>query len=242
MNEVFSLLGIIFFCFLLRISSFNESEATVLETDEKKRNENKTKQKVIMHVGPHKTGSTHIHAYIEKISDSLPSVSYCWPVTKGNVPNKSNMLAVHFLENRSVHNKSIQWLNNCMKTSQNIIISSEAFDRFSLDKFIEFRNYLSDFDFEIVIIYREWLNHMYSLYTELHKHTSKGTSFSEYLFQNLDLFEESPVLNLSLLIAAFEPVVGIQNIHVLDYYGIIAAEKDEAYVIVCEIMGVRKRM
>eukprot|EP01040_Poterioochromonas_malhamensis_P000219 gene219-229_t len=190
-----------------------------------------------MHIGPHKTGSTHIHSYLDKISEQLPSFNYCWPVPRGNIMN-SNMLAIHFLSNHTTQNVSLQWLDNCVNTSQNIILSAEAFDRFTLDNFIEFRNYLRDFDFEIVIIYREWLNHMYSLYTEIHKHASKGTSFSEYLFKNFDLLQAIPILNVTRLISSYEPVVGIQNIHLLDYYGIIAARKDEAYVIVCEIMGI----
>jgi hypothetical protein len=198
----------------------------------------KGKRKVFLHVGPHKTGSTHVHTYLDKISKQLPSLDFCWPVPRGNI-QQSNFLPFHFISNRTVQAISLQWLKACTDKSKHLIISAEAFDRFSEENFNEFRNYLSQYDeFQVIILYREWLNHMYSLYTEIHKYTSRSLSFSEYLLKNFDVLEDIQMLNVPKLISVFSSVVGEQNIRLLDYYGIMAAGKDEAYVIVCEIMGI----
>jgi hypothetical protein len=198
----------------------------------------KGKRKVFLHIGPHKTGSTHVHTYLEKISKQLPSLDFCWPVPKGNI-QQSNFLPFHFISNRTVQAISLHWLKTCTDKSKHLIISAEAFDRFSEENFKEFRNYLSQYDeFQVIIIYREWLNHMYSLYTEIHKYTARSLSFSEYLLRNFDVLDDIQMLNVPKLISVFSSVVGERNIRLLDYYGIMAAGKDEAYVIVCEIMGI----
>jgi hypothetical protein len=235
---------------------------------------NRITRKVIMHIGPHKTGSTHIHTYLDKISDVLGENDYCWPVPKGNI-QMSNMLAIYFLSKGAGSNIALEWLNDCLKSKKNIILSAEAFDRFGPRDFQDFFFYVQSYhrshsksesspsssissattvsptlasssssfvdifyDFTIVIIYREWLNHMYSLYTEIHKYNFRGMPFSDYFYKNMDMIQDVSILNMTHLVTSYAPLVGDSKIRLLDYYGIMSAGKDEAFVIVCELMGI----
>jgi hypothetical protein len=193
---------------------------------------------VFLHIGPHKTGSTHIQSYLVRHWTELEKDHVCLPLqTQGY----SKDFSVISREVRANNSRADHFLNmkKCLEKGMNVVISSEDLAGLSLDVIRTFKSLIYtaatgiDIEVKVILYYREWLNSLYSIYSEVaksnHPHT---TSFPEYFM----VAEWGAGFNYDAALSNYNAVFGEENIVVVDYYGAETAKKDIAYVFVCEIL------
>jgi hypothetical protein len=200
--------------------------------------------KVYLHVGPHKTGSTHVQKFILTHLKELKEAGFCFPSTKP-IQNKSISrltLALHTTGNltqlRQVISDCLEGKDNQPK--ENIFMTAENIAALSATQ-LEVLKSLFPVDSKIVIMlaYREWLNRMYSQYTQISKvNILLSAPFSSFLFDDYGHLTYYQSFNMISLIQKFEKVFGSENIRLLDYYGITAEGKDIVHGYFCEIMNI----
>ncbi len=237
-----------------------------------------TKPRIVLHIGPHKTGSSHIQTVLSKYKTKLASNNYCFPAANNEI-KEIRSLAHIFMASLSsgqpqsdkelqpeVNSGSIPQhipgqllshtsLQDCLKHEPrpNLILSSEEFDRWNeeaLQLFVRTMsvNYGYDESIDVVIVYRDWLTHLYSMYTQLTKTKMDIVSFQDYVFSMQDI-EHHVVKDIYGLIERFgrglSGIVGkkveanhMKHIHIIDYQGSLSDNVDIAKVMLCEIMHV----
>jgi hypothetical protein len=201
--------------------------------------------KIYVHIGPHKTGSTHIQTYLEENWQSLEKENICIPSSVHSAKNFAVLAGSldYYPADEIPELPELKEIQNCLKKKMNVVISTENFSGLQPDKVVSLKNWLEkavqgqEVEVKIIFYYREWLNSMYSVYFEIQKQFQDTgvTTFSEFFTMNnvtTDRFSnEFKVQN-------FVQVFGEENMIIVDYYGVEAAKKDVAYVFVCEVMGV----
>jgi hypothetical protein len=202
-----------------------------------------TPLKIYVHIGTHKTGSTHIQAYLEKNWQNLEKENICIPSSTHSAKNfapLANLFKDH--DQIPVNATEFTEIQNCLQKNMNVVISTETFSTLKAEKVAMLKNWLDkaaqgyEVEVKIVLYYREWLNFMYSLYFEKQKLYSTGvTTFSEFFaMNNVTANQFSHEVKAQNFVKAF----GVENMIIVDYYGVDAAQKDIANVFVCEILGV----
>jgi hypothetical protein len=201
--------------------------------------------KIFVHIGPHKTGSTHIQTYLEENWQNLEKENICIPSSVHSAKNfalLADSIACYPAE-KIPELPEFKEIQNCLQKNMNVVISTENFSGLETDKVVALKNWLEkasqghEVEVKIVFYYREWLSFMYSVYFEIQKQFQDTgvTTFSEFFTMNnvtADKFSnEFKAQN-------FAQIFGEENLVVVDYYGVEAAKKDVAYVFVCEILGV----
>jgi hypothetical protein len=206
------------------------------------------KPKAIVHIGPHKTSSTRIQAYIARFVKELERENVCWmqgtlnPKPKSD--NKMKHLALFAYAIRTHTDpfgtipKMKAFFENSLANNRSIIISSEELDQCQLEEVKVLRDMLTGFAVKIVFVYRELLSHMVSLQFEfgrLEHNSNFSTPFSSHLFKNMDRVPS--ILDPAQVLEPYEAVFGRDSVVVVDLYGVNAAKKDIARVVVCEVAG-----
>jgi hypothetical protein len=206
------------------------------------------KPQAIVHIGPHKTSSTRIQAFVARFVKELEDANIYWMQEKLNPePNSDNMIKHLSLFAYALRRhtdpfgtipKMKAFFENSLANNRSIIISSEELDQCLLEEVKLLRDMLTGFDVKIVFVYREFLSHMVSLQFEfgrLEHHSNFSTPFSSHLFKNMDRVPS--ILDPAQVLQPYEAVFGRDSVVIVDLYGVNAAKKDIAHVVVCEIAG-----
>merc|ERR1719272_2490623 len=135
------------------------------------------KPKCILHIGPHKTGSTSLQSMIchyKSCPKNMASVAidlranYTGPwddittTWKGWQPT----IRHQSFGNAGVHTGFEQFLNHAEQKNQSIVVSSEEFDRPGVDCKI-FKRWLRPFDTTVVVGYRPFFDFLLSIHKEI---------------------------------------------------------------------------
>jgi hypothetical protein len=123
-----------------------------------------------------------------------------------------------------------------------IVLSSEDFSGYhpglvkKLSSFLTKVAHGRQFQVKVIIFYREWLSHLYSLYDQRAKIEGKVVNtneFSEYL-----LFGGVTATSyLEKHMETWGNQFGRGNLILVDYYGAEGAQRDIAHAFICDIMG-----
>jgi len=202
----------------------------------------------IVHIGPHKTSSSHIQSSLFGISQELDNANFFWPTRPDGkrIEPKGVANFAYALKGMGSHVQADldimdQFLEQSLQNNRSIILSSEEFDDMSPQHIASLKKHLAGFDVTIVFVYRELLSQLISLHFELnrfeHDHTVHfSTSLASYLFAVLDNLPL--ILRPTEILGRYSAVFGQEHIRILDLVGTSAAGKDIAHVLVCQIAGV----
>jgi hypothetical protein len=199
--------------------------------------------KIFVHIGTHKTGSTHIQTYLEENWQNLEKENICIPSSTHSAKNFAP-LATLFIDHDEIPVNATEFteIQKCLQKNMNVIISTEDFSNFKADKVMALKTWLEkasqgyEVEVKIILYYCEWLNYLYSLYFEIQKKYNSGvTTFSEFFAMNNVTSER---FSYEAKAEKYTTVFGEANMILVDYYGVETAQKDVAYVFVCEILGV----
>lgn len=207
-----------------------------------------SKLTIFLHVGPHKTGSSHIQYYLTKVRQNLMERGICWPSLSNISTSYSHKalssLAFDLRSKDQANPQILQEVTKCLTRGLSVIISAEDLCNLDEEEIFILRDALIHLipsqvkiQFQVIIYYREWISRMYSTYAEeTRKSLGKGISFSRHLFIYYDKFYNSAQMNTLLLARRYQKVFGMRNLVIIDYDGVNAARKDIAYVFVCDVL------
>ena len=129
-------------------------------------------------------------------------------------------------------------IKSALEHNRNVFISSENFDLLEVAQVQHLRNMLDGFNVKVLFVYRDWLSQLVCWHFELEKYevSDYTVSFSDFLLTLMD--DLPPVLRPLDVLTAYSTVFGKENITMVDYDGVAAANKDIVPVILCEVAGV----
>ena len=194
---------------------------------------------VYIHIGPAKTGSTHIQNYIGANKAILMSNNICWPAQWGGK-------ALYTVTNivREKDSPHLNAMRDCLSKNMSVLISAESLSSLSLKETGTFKQLMTDHftkyspDFKVIIYYREWLNFIHSFYLEEAKRNKSfgANSFSEFMIARGNLWANIAHYDIQTVTSIYVSTFGMDNVVLVDYYGAEAAAKDIAYIFVCDIL------
>lgn len=192
------------------------------------------KPRVYVHIGPSKTGTTHIQDVFSRIKDDLPSRGVCWPAK-----DNRDTYFHPFADALDAHNEAIirsyrDGIDKCLAKGLTVIISSEHFHFMAdVNAFYEF---FKTYDTYIIAFHREVTTWLYSEFTQRNKIKVNPGAFGEHIVAHNSLFNNGSSSRED--IRKFVELFGREKMVFVDYDGAMAAGKDIAYVIMCDILGI----
>ena len=210
--------------------------------------------KLLLYVGPHKTGSSTVELFLYQNRDLIANkYGYKWPhlfLHGGEKQVGFFGLALDDIEghDRAI-NKMVQSIDLVLKNQNHLVLASEEFDRFNtIQKVEKLHQMITKFNVTVIMTYREGLNTYISYYNQLlrsnpdmsykHKNNeifqlflSEYLDFKSFVISGFTSFQHK----FENLVSSYGKVFGLSNIHIIDYYGILKANKDLRYIVTCEI-------
>lgn len=160
-----------------------------------------SKPVAIVHIGPHKTGSTYIQTSLVLYKTILEQHNY-YTFLHPNALKNHAALAYALLQiigyqrtEEDLHAYEELFTKTAEK-NKNILISSEFLSIVSTERLIILYDMLKDFDVHIVFMHRNWLQHEISSYHQIHKLFPFGATYFDLLDLWLKLFRLESIRNV----------------------------------------------
>lgn len=160
----------------------------------------------ILHIGPHKTGSTTIQSLMKRFVKELAMDRYEMPwVAIGGWESQVH-LATCFLNKAVVNHpcdqRLIESAKSISKRNSNILISSEEFDREYVNM-TSLNDFLTPWNVTVVYVYRRFYSWLQSYHFELSKKVSKKVerflaNSTDYLRTNITEFIYPDLTHINL--------------------------------------------
>jgi len=198
---------------------------------------------VFIHIGAHKTGSTHLQSFLVSNWKELEREKVCLPTHNHQAKDFSDILGD--IRANNSHSEHLLKMRKCLEQEMNVVFSAEDLCGLQTHDIQNFKSLILsaageiDIQIKIILYYREWLNFIYSTYAELAKFYNAGAvSFPEFLLMKDDVLQASNSINFQKMITNYGSVFGKENMILVDFYGVEATGKDIAQVFVCDILKV----
>eukprot|EP01031_Cornospumella_fuschlensis_P046779 gene46779-57286_t len=176
--------------------------------------------KIILHIGPSKTGSTHFQGQTLLMASMLNEAGFC--------KNGSDFVKLEHAFSLEIEANSHRHLKDfykrCLDSGKRVIISSEAFSAYQRhSQFAALKRFIGTNSVHIVAVYREPLTRLQSAHSQITK-GAQGVvqSFGTFAMENAWLKGAFFYSFIDRYVQHF----GRQNITVLDYYGMEAIGRD----------------
>eukprot|EP01031_Cornospumella_fuschlensis_P026817 gene26817-32402_t len=185
-----------------------------------------------MHIGPPKTATSHIQQTAVHMHEELYKTGWCYPVDK---QDDYHDLCQSLRSGENPKNEGlVKRMFQCLKDGKKLLVSSEKLYR-SQDyrKIVDF---FKEYKVHVIVSFRDPLSLAYSWYNQVSRDSPRVYSFSEHLgqVQSMEYFE---MVAFGAPMFDWAKLYGVGSMTVLDFQGMIAAHKDPAYVILCELLG-----
>lgn len=191
-------------------------------------------EKLFIHIGPHKTGTTYIQQSLSKHREFLDTIGLYYPL----IPDVSRF-------QRFAHHTLVKWIKG-KKTSEinsltrslkkTTLLSSEEFSHLNKNHIKYFINQIPATEVEIIYSKRHLGPLLVSRWQEYVKHG--GTeSWSVYFLSHLLKDSKRNLINGVSTLTHWSDLVGKSSIHILDYEQCIAEDLDIADALLQIIMG-----
>lgn len=177
---------------------------------------NKNNVNAFVHIGPPKTGTTHIQSFLQANSETLDDRGY------KVILQKSIKDDVNHLLKAAIDNNKFQ---------KHLIISAESLSMDN-DPYI-WLQFLHGYNITIIATYRETISRTLS---GCHQRMSMGRILDFNCLKYLGSVENYKLeneLDKTFLIAR---KIGVLRIKLIDYYGLLAAHEEIVHVFLCQII------
>jgi hypothetical protein len=177
-----------------------------------------------------------MHSYLAK--ELL--TAYATPHT--NHSNSSHSHNVEKLDDQSFvsepslhkYNLLLKYLEKSLLQNRNIIISAEDLSQLSMAGINKLYEAFKPFDTTIIIVFRDTLTRAVSAYTHLMSQYKLSDTvfmqdFNSFLTYNMTRFDYDNI------ILKYSHYFGLSKIIIIDYYGLVAAQKNLLSVVLCLI-------
>ena len=201
--------------------------------------------RAIVHIGPHKTGTTHVQSVLgsDVITQGLAKENtyyinrdvYVIPFIR------TKLLHLEWAEetiNTTEANAMLQaQLTQALQLKRTIIISAETFSFVNIEGIMYLKEMLAGFDVTIVGVYREWISRLISSHNEINESVESGfVPFSRFIMTLDDNYYNKA--NPVRLFNQWMEVFGRENVVIIDYYGSQAASQTLEYILICKVANI----
>lgn len=188
-----------------------------------------------MHIGPPKTATSHIQHNLIRLRDEIDQAGWCYPVdTQKELHAIGEKLRLGD-PIKEAHRKKI---HSCLQNGKRLIFSTERLGQSTSNRgFKVIQEFFKGYKVHVVVAFRDSLTMAYSWYNQATRNakTSMVLTFGDHLSREFSQYDRRVLSNA---IFEYGEVFGKQNMTIIDFYGMIAAKKDPAYVFLCEIVGI----
>jgi len=181
----------------------------------------------LLHVGPHKTGTTHIQNALVKYKDRLLRENIVWSIPRrmGNFEGLQVAPAHHFMFRCLRHScrdddeprtdRLLKAFDAARKKGKHIIISSEVAGNLAVPACRVLKEMLNMFSVRVVYTYRELLSWLYSDYRQLLWTRNTRSVFSAFSVTRARQLRSQLFESVSNYVEVF----GRSSVTILDYLG-----------------------
>jgi len=182
-------------------------------------------KKVFLHIGPHKTASTYLQNIFYHNMEKLRKSNIYYPKTGISIQWGHHELAHLLQKNDFTHFE--QLLNKIIYDSNenDILISSENFDRLSDEQIKYLKEVFKNFDVKIIFVKRKLDELLLSNWQESIKHGHLN-DFYTFAFEHVLKPYRSNVLNQKNIIDKYSNAFGKENIIIIDYNNAVLNKRD----------------
>jgi hypothetical protein len=190
-------------------------------------------KKIILHIGPHKTGSTYLQKKLLEASELLESNGFLYPRDQSLSQYAQHDLALpkNFGDFRSLIEKFTALPDHI----HTLLISSENFDRLKQVEVLELSK-LIKIPIEVVFFHRQASKLLYSSWQEEVK-SGSGKSMELFLLEEFFTPFQSEILNQSLVLDRWVAAFGLEFIKVFDYDLLMGRKLDIVDAFVTKILS-----
>ena len=180
----------------------------------------------IIHVGPHKTGTTYIQASLKKSRAALATGGVLFP-NEWWLPDGNPS---HFELFRSLRDSRFDRIKRDLEqmrraSVQKVVISSEDLSDLSPDEIQHLRSCLGTDSAIIVIYYRRWSDRLFSGWKEEMQHGHSRT-LPQFMAAHLGAPHRSSVISTNLMIDAYCNVFGRENVKLVCFDELVSNGTD----------------
>lgn len=178
----------------------------------------------IIHIGPHKTGTTYLQHGFTALRDMLLQRGVCYPDTWGSRHG-------HFLISERLARGEADLLRDefdalaRLHPSAVILLSSETLAHLADDKVLLLRQALRGADATIVFYFRRWSELIPSLWREVVKHGSIE-SLPEFALSYLQHPPALEIVNYGKVLDRYADAFGAANLRTVSYNAVLDAGED----------------
>jgi hypothetical protein len=181
----------------------------------------------IVHIGPHKTGTTYIQETLSALRDTLLERGVCVPSIWNAAPGlPSHLKLVSAIRNRDLTLVREQVQKILAQRYEYVVISSEDLSSLSPHEIVELRKLLDSAATTIAYYVRRWPERLPSKWQEGIKF-GRTASFPEYLAEQLTKYDDS-ALRDTPIIDRYANVFGVNQIKVVSYSTLVDNNLDIA--------------
>eukprot|EP01031_Cornospumella_fuschlensis_P037433 gene37433-45455_t len=191
----------------------------------------------ILHVGPHKTGSTYLQIQLHGLSTPLAALGYC--VNNNESSKEPDKLARMLFSEQNEYGFYYNYshVHECILRHKKPILSSETFSIFNKpDQFTRLKAVFRNVSTHVIIVYREPLQIYHSIFTQISKPAkAPKLRFTDYVFDYYDMYGAAFQYQV---IDNYVASYGRDHVTIIDYDGVQSAQKDLLLVVLCEVIGI----
>jgi hypothetical protein len=170
----------------------------------------------LVHIGPHKTGTTYIQVILDRLRDRLWEHGILVPSVWNAAPGQpSHMQLVWALRNRDLTLVRNQIRDMLALRPRYVVISCEGLSRLDPEQISQFRQLLGLAPAQVVYHVRRWSERLPSLWQETVKFGHTET-FPEFLVEQLTQYDRSELRD-AFMIDRFCAVFGAAQVRLVSY-------------------------
>lgn len=174
----------------------------------------------IVHVGPHKTGTTYLQVMLDTLRAALTEHGVCVPSMWNATPGlPSHLKLVSALRNRDIDHVTDQVQDLLAQGHRRIVITSEDLSRLTLDEIVVLGGLLGSAETEVVYYVRRWPETLPSLWQEMVKH-GRTITFPEFIIRQIADYNGFATRDTSVL-DKYSAVFGANNVKIVPYSKIV---------------------
>jgi hypothetical protein len=174
----------------------------------------------VIHIGPHKTGSTYLQVTFQNLSIPLLERGILYPLQWVAPHAPGHFALANRLRSGSDAALADEFQELNASSHKTILISSEDLSRLSPENLASLKSYLGGHRTSIVFHCRRWSELLPSSWQETVKH-GQSTTLPEFMTNNFINPFASKIINYAILLDHFEKLFGIENIYLVSYSNIV---------------------
>lgn len=191
----------------------------------------------ILHIGPHKTGTTYIQETLFAVRDQLKARGVHIPVVWNASPEQPSHMQVVWALRRGGTKRIEEDLQTIIGSHhEQVVVSCEALSRLDLARIECLRTLLGAAPVRIVYYVRRWPERLASLWQETVKFGSHAT-LPGYLLEQLTA-AAGPELRDAAMLDGYAAVFGMTNIELVSYSHLADQNIDIAGYFLKRILGI----